>query len=717
MSWGATARHSAAWTSRPSSRTSPAARRSAQSVVAGADDVPRRAGGPAVRHRVPGSEGNVYEWGSNSLGPEQPGGPGDGVRPDRRPAVPPTPSWSRMDYLLGRNALNNSYVTGYGDGLLGATSTAGGSPTQMEPSLPNPPPGSVAGGPNSNVGDVGPGHLRALRRRAHVRAAALLRRRHPVVVDQRDHGQLELGDVVGRVLRGRPGGRRRVGRRRGRVGRHRPGRRHGSRRHVGELHRRGRPGTRNRPCSGSGSWVASGRTWSAGRVPTLSFAAVLADNGSQYRAYVANAFGGAYTEPATLTVTAAPAATGLPGTGGGSHADRDTDGLRHQPRGDRCGSWAGSRWRGWSCWWPEGPPSPAPVGCAGRDGRPLTRPARYLAPVTLWSPGRGASGGRRDWPVRRPRPRSPGGRDRRARRAPRWTRRRAVSTRRSPAAPASSLASVAASSGCPRWCTAARASGRCAISATARATSRSRAARRVRTFSMSSIPPSSSVRIGRSPSTMPIAAAGMLSRPPRRRWSRESTRNQTRVEPATVRPRSATSAPEGRGARRVRGRATRHAPRRPVRPPPGGLARRRRSHREACRVQHGEPERHGDRTGVDHVDGHGRRLGRELGCSDRAREVTRQVDRDDLARTGRRCAVVGRGEGGGRRLRRRHLGARGEGGEQVARRQVDAFHVPHAVDHHVQRDDADAPPLGRALGQRRRRVRDDRDRRLLDVAS
>ena len=64
----------------------------------------------------------------------------------------------------------------------------------------------------------------------------------------------------------------------------------------------------------------------------------------------------------------------LPGTGSGADADRDTDGLRQQPRGDRCGSWAGSRWRDWSCWWPERPPSPAPVGCAGRDGRPLTGP-------------------------------------------------------------------------------------------------------------------------------------------------------------------------------------------------------------------------------------------------------------------------------------------------------------------------------------------------------
>jgi endoglucanase len=38
---------------------------------------------------------------------------------------------------------------------------------------------------------------------------------------------------------------------------------------------------------------------------TLSFTATLADDGSRFRAYVANDFGGAYTDPATLTVTAA----------------------------------------------------------------------------------------------------------------------------------------------------------------------------------------------------------------------------------------------------------------------------------------------------------------------------------------------------------------------------------------------------------------------------
>ena len=55
-----------------------------------------------------------------------------------------------MDYVLGRNALNQSYVTGHG------TNDAVNQHSrwyahQLDPSLPNPPAGSLAGGPNSQV--------------------------------------------------------------------------------------------------------------------------------------------------------------------------------------------------------------------------------------------------------------------------------------------------------------------------------------------------------------------------------------------------------------------------------------------------------------------------------------------------------------------------------------------------------------------------------------
>jgi endoglucanase len=57
-----------------------------------------------------------------------------------------------IDFLFGRNALNRSYVTGYG------TVTAQNQHTrmyahQLDPVLPHPPAGTIAGGPNSGIQD------------------------------------------------------------------------------------------------------------------------------------------------------------------------------------------------------------------------------------------------------------------------------------------------------------------------------------------------------------------------------------------------------------------------------------------------------------------------------------------------------------------------------------------------------------------------------------
>lgn len=55
-----------------------------------------------------------------------------------------------MDYILGRNALNQSYVTGYGTNDV-VNQHSRWYANQLDPSLPNPPPGSLSGGPNSEV--------------------------------------------------------------------------------------------------------------------------------------------------------------------------------------------------------------------------------------------------------------------------------------------------------------------------------------------------------------------------------------------------------------------------------------------------------------------------------------------------------------------------------------------------------------------------------------
>ncbi|WP_371825732.1 glycoside hydrolase family 9 protein [Nonomuraea turcica] len=57
-----------------------------------------------------------------------------------------------MDYLLGRNALNQSYVTGYGERASHNQHHRFWA-HQIDPSLPAPAPGSLAGGPNSGLQD------------------------------------------------------------------------------------------------------------------------------------------------------------------------------------------------------------------------------------------------------------------------------------------------------------------------------------------------------------------------------------------------------------------------------------------------------------------------------------------------------------------------------------------------------------------------------------
>ena len=91
-----------------------------------------------------------------------------------------------MDYILGRNALNQSYVTGYGENA-SENQHSRWYAHQLNPALPNPPVGTLSGGPNSSIQDpVAQALLQGLQ------AAVLLHRRHRVVVDQRADHQLEL---------------------------------------------------------------------------------------------------------------------------------------------------------------------------------------------------------------------------------------------------------------------------------------------------------------------------------------------------------------------------------------------------------------------------------------------------------------------------------------------------------------------------------------------
>ncbi|MFF5228704.1 glycoside hydrolase family 9 protein [Dactylosporangium sp. NPDC000521] len=59
---------------------------------------------------------------------------------------------SGMDYIFGRNALNQSYVTGYGE-KASKNQHSRWYANQLDPKLPNPPRGTLAGGPNSSLQD------------------------------------------------------------------------------------------------------------------------------------------------------------------------------------------------------------------------------------------------------------------------------------------------------------------------------------------------------------------------------------------------------------------------------------------------------------------------------------------------------------------------------------------------------------------------------------
>lgn len=96
-------------------------------------------------------EGNVYDWGSshqvlNNAVVLATAYDITGGSKYRDGAV------QSMDYILGRNALNMSYVTGYGE-VNAHNQHSRWYAHQLDPSLPEPPDGTLSGGPNSNIQD------------------------------------------------------------------------------------------------------------------------------------------------------------------------------------------------------------------------------------------------------------------------------------------------------------------------------------------------------------------------------------------------------------------------------------------------------------------------------------------------------------------------------------------------------------------------------------
>ena len=298
-----------------------------QSVVDGAELYLSRQSKEPFGTAYSGNADGVYEWGSNSavLNNQVVLGTAFDLTSDQRFADAVVES---MDYLMGRNALNSSYVTGYGT-VFSENQHSRWFSSSLTGSLPHPPRGSVAGGPNSDVGTWDP-VIQGLYNPEHMCAPQLcyvddiqswstneitvnwnsaLSWVASFVADQRAGDRSDAGTVA--WVTTDPADVAAV---------------------------EGTDATFTVAATGSptptvtwqrlvdGTWTdvdgagATARTVSTARAAvladgtTLTVPARVADSGAQFRAYVANEFGGAYSAPATLTVTAAGGTNG-PGEG------------------------------------------------------------------------------------------------------------------------------------------------------------------------------------------------------------------------------------------------------------------------------------------------------------------------------------------------------------------------------------------------------------------
>jgi endoglucanase len=92
-----------------------------------------------------------YEWGSNGLVANN--GMVLGLAYDLTKATKYRDgAFAAMDYLLGRNPMNRSYVSGWGDAPVRNVHHRFWA-NQLDPTLPIAPPGALSGGPNSGLQD------------------------------------------------------------------------------------------------------------------------------------------------------------------------------------------------------------------------------------------------------------------------------------------------------------------------------------------------------------------------------------------------------------------------------------------------------------------------------------------------------------------------------------------------------------------------------------
>ncbi|GIF50586.1 non-processive endocellulase [Asanoa ferruginea] len=121
-----------------------------QSVLTAADAYLATAGGQAYGLPMPGTPGS-YFWGGNSNVINNAVVLATAYDLSGR-ATYRTGAVEAMDYIFGRNALNQSYVTGWGEHASENQHTRIFA-NQLDPALPHPPAGSIAGGANAGLDD------------------------------------------------------------------------------------------------------------------------------------------------------------------------------------------------------------------------------------------------------------------------------------------------------------------------------------------------------------------------------------------------------------------------------------------------------------------------------------------------------------------------------------------------------------------------------------
>jgi endoglucanase len=121
-----------------------------QSVIAGADEYLGIERSQAYGLPLPGGN-NFYVWGSNSNILNNMAVLATAYELTQQKKYRDG-ALQGLDYIFGRNALNHSYVTGYGEkSPQNQHSRIYGH--ELDPNLPNPPAGSIAGGANPALQD------------------------------------------------------------------------------------------------------------------------------------------------------------------------------------------------------------------------------------------------------------------------------------------------------------------------------------------------------------------------------------------------------------------------------------------------------------------------------------------------------------------------------------------------------------------------------------